>query len=255
MSDSNPRFELLRARYAASLTRKREALAAAWDAFVADPHDAELRRELQTQIHRLSGSALAYGYERLGESARAADAMLRDWDESSVSLRAPPADLAARLEAPLRAVFDELSAAAAAAPSLAPAERARLRVLLVDDDAVQAMFGAAELDARGCDVRIERGADGLRQGLSLWPCHAVVLDYWLRGETAAEIAAMLRREPRFAHVALICFSAERDPQLLRAVLAAGCDAVVAKADGFGRLLDAIRECVARPDRSGRAFVR
>ena len=71
----------------------------------------------------------------------------------------------------------------------------------------------------------------------------VVLDYGLCAETVAGIAVSLRREPQFARVALVCYSIERDPQILRAVRKAGCDAVVAKDDGVERLLESLRTSV------------
>lgn len=252
MIDSSQRFDDLRARYAASLKRKQQALAAAWRDLAAAPDDDALRRELQLQIHRLAGSALAYGYERIGESARAADVVLHGWEALAPPLRDTPAGLVERLAAPVQALLDDLGGAIREdARNVAP--ESNLRVLLIEDDPGQAVLICAQLEARGCIVRIERGAEALWQALTLWPCHAVVLDYWLRGETAAEVAATLRREPQFAHIALLCFSIERDEQVLRAALDAGCDAALGKAEGPDRLLALIRQCVARPDRSGITF--
>ncbi|MBO9661429.1 response regulator [Dokdonella sp.] len=252
MIDSSQRFDDLRARYAGSLKRKQQALAVAWRELAAAPGEDHLRRELQLQIHRLAGSALAYGYERIGESARAADIVLHDWDVQAPSLRGAPHELIDRLDAPVHTLLGDLDAAIRDEAQRAPAD-SNLRVLLIEDDPGQAVLIGAQLEARGCVVRIERGTDALWQALALWPCHAVVLDYWLRGETAAEIAAMLRRESQFAHVALVCFSIERDEQVLRAALDAGCDAALGKAEGPDRLLAVVRECVARPDRSGKTL--
>lgn len=64
--------------------------------------------------------------------------------------------------------------------------------------------------------------------LTTWPCQAVELDYWLRGESADESALTLRREPRFASIALICYGQERDHYILHSALAAGCDAAIGK---------------------------
>lgn len=253
MIDSSQRFDDLRARYAGSLKRKQQALGVAWREFVAAPEEDGLRRELQLQIHRLAGSALAYGYERIGESARVADGLLHGWDALAPSLRGDPQELADRLAEPMYTLLDDLELASREDAPGAAAKDKNLRVLLIEDDPGQAMLIGAQLEARGCAVRFERGADTLWQTLALWPCHAVVLDYWLRGETAAEVAATLRREPQFAHVALVCFSIERDQHVLRAALDAGCDAALGKAEGPDRLLALIRECVARPDRSGITF--
>jgi CheY-like chemotaxis protein len=251
MNDSSTRFEWLRRRYADSMAAKQEALSQAWSAFGAKPGDTQARADLQQQLHRLCGSAHAYGYAHLGDDACSADSLMRSWESASPSLRDAPADLIRRLDAPVAAVLAGLAVADVpiAAQGVDP-QLSALRVLLVEDDSGQSAIICAELEARGCEIRRESGTDLLWQTLTLWSCHAVVIDYWLRGETAIDVVAALRREPRFARVALVCFSVERDPQVLRAVLDAGCDALAAKSDGSARLFDVIRACVARTDRSG-----
>lgn len=242
MTGSSHRFDLLRIRYAQSLPLKREALKSAWDAFVANP-GSDARAELQVLVHRLAGSAPAYGFDALGARARAIDGELGDRADHPAN--ADP--LARRLAAPFRALLDELAEAAQDASIRAAAAAADevLRLIIVEDDPGQAAMIGAQLEARGCIVRIESGSDSLRQALMIWPCHAVVLDFWLRGETAAEIAASLRSDASLAPVALICFSIESDPRVLRAAIDAGCDATVAKHEGPDRLYETLRECVLR----------
>lgn len=75
-SDFDSRLQQLHERYTASLVHKRAALAEAWRAFAADPSDRALRRELSMQLHRLSGSAGAYGYEAIGTAASEADGVV-----------------------------------------------------------------------------------------------------------------------------------------------------------------------------------
>ena len=61
MTDSSERFEFLRARYTRSLASKHAALVDAWRAF-AGGADEKNASALQTLVHRLAGSAPAYGY-------------------------------------------------------------------------------------------------------------------------------------------------------------------------------------------------
>lgn len=244
MTDSDHRLELLHRRYAHSLREKSAALAEAWRMFAADPSDAACARELSMQVHRLCGSAAAYGFRRLGESACVADRIIAG--ELAASERPDGDALVRRLATSVQDVLGELAAASATARTASTAQEARdLNVVLVEDDPAQASLTAAELEARGCSVLVQSDADRLWQSLARWPCDAIVLDYWLRTETATEIALSLRREPQFARIALICYSAERDPRILRAVAEAGCDAVVAKHDGVGRLLDSLRASIER----------
>ena len=244
MTDTDHRLELLQQRYAHSLRAKSAALAEAWRMFTADPASAACMRELSMQVHRLCGSAAAYGYRRLGESACAADRLIAD--ELAAPEPATGDALVRRFAASVQDVLGELAAASASVRSAATVQDARdLHVVLVEDDPAQASLTAAELEARGCSVLVQSDTDRLWQSLARWPCDAIVLDYWLRAETATEIAISLRREPQFARIALICYSVERDPQILRAVAKAGCDAVVAKDDGVDRLFESMRASIER----------
>ncbi len=244
-NDADHRLALLHARYADSLPAKRAALDGAWQALAANPGDAASWREMGEHVHRLCGSASAYGYAELGERACAAD---RQFTASPVRSRAGIAQVARVVGA----LFDALDAACAMRPA-APAQAATLRVLLAEDDSALARQIATELEVRGCTVRVESASADLRQHLTVWPCHAVVLDCRAHARSAAAIAAFLRAEPALAAVSLVCFGLEHQTDVRRAALAAGCDAVVARNDGIDRLLDVIRGCVARPDRGEMTF--
>src|SRR6185436_2412044 len=73
------RFEELKLRYARSLSQKATELATAWIEFSADPDDAQARRTLHQCVHRLSGSAPAFGLEELGDAAQLVDGQFSDW--------------------------------------------------------------------------------------------------------------------------------------------------------------------------------
>jgi len=233
-----------------SLASKRAALADAWRAFVVAP-DERNGRELHVLVHRLAGSAPAYGYGPLGELASGVDQTLADWEKTLPAMRDAASALAERLAVPMRNLLDAIAShvdESAMSSGAAPLAVDTLRVILVEDDPGQASMIGAQLEARGCAVRIESSAQMLLETLLIWPCHAVVLDFWLRGETAAEIAATLRRDPALERTALVCLSIERDPTVLRAALQAGCDATLGKAEGPDRLMDVLRDCVLRRHR-------
>lgn len=109
-TDRDQRFERLRTQYTQSLPAKHAALTAAWHAFAATPEDASLRRELSMQLHRLSGSAGAYGHDAIGARARAADQLVGDAARGDVRQQLPV------FEARVQAVLDELANTIASAP-------------------------------------------------------------------------------------------------------------------------------------------
>lgn len=118
MTDSSPRFALLRARYARSLASKHVALVQAWRAFASDA-DAATARELQGLVHRLAGSAPAYGYAALGARASAVDRELMDWEGAEPRRRDTAGELAQRLSMPMQALIDRLAQHATACDSAA----------------------------------------------------------------------------------------------------------------------------------------
>ncbi len=111
MTDRDHRFERLRVQYAQSLPAKREALVQAWRAFEAAPHEEARLRELATLLHRLSGSAGAYGYERIGLQARAADRLI------DTAPTGDPLQWIHALAATVQALLDDLASAIAALPA------------------------------------------------------------------------------------------------------------------------------------------
>lgn len=107
MTDLSPRFEELRVRYAQSLPSKHASLSQAWRAFEAMP-DAANGRELQMMVHRLAGSAPAYGYPVLGELASVIDGEFTEWEYAAKADDDGGAALALRIASPMRALLDRL---------------------------------------------------------------------------------------------------------------------------------------------------
>lgn len=90
------RLQELRRRYAQSLPAKAAELTVAWQGFRADP--AAGLAELHQIVHRLAGSASAYGFDELGAIAQRADGIFSEWLGLPPSLRASAETLAERLE-------------------------------------------------------------------------------------------------------------------------------------------------------------
>ena len=74
--DYEARLAALTRTYIATLPDKRADLERLWTAACADAAADETWQALRTLAHRLSGSAPNYGFEALGDAARALDACL-----------------------------------------------------------------------------------------------------------------------------------------------------------------------------------
>lgn len=246
MTDHPPAFDLLHQRYVDSFVRKRDEIEQAWKRMLLMPDEEAARADLQRLVHRLSGSAPAYGFETLGASARAVDERLADWLRTPAHRREPAITLASDLQAPIQNLLAAFAAQTPAKtpPAASDADATPLRVILVEDDGEQAAQLIAALQRHGLDVRHAADSATLWQMLVTWPCQAIVLDYWLHGETAAEIAGMLQRESSFARIARVCLTADIGLPLQQAALSAGCDAFVLKHAPIEHLAAAIRAHVA-----------
>lgn len=230
--DFDQRLALLRERYRGSLPDKRDLLQQAWTHFREQPDSAAAREELRTLLHRLAGSASSYGYTRLGAAAGAADdcfAAFRDY-----------VGLVGELVPHVDEVLAQFAAAIDAAHGVV--DRG-LRVILVEDDHEQAMMIRTSLEGLGCEVVHTTRAESFWQAATTWPCDATVVDYRLGGQTAHDILDLVRNEPSFARMTIVCYSSEEDERILRGLRESGCDACLHKREPLQRLYGIVRDCV------------
>ena len=235
-TDFDQRLALLRSRYLESLPSKQSHLLEAWMAFRQAPGDAAARTHLRTLLHRLAGSAPAYGYAAIGEVAASASHCLGVEDPGDLSVD-EVAPLIERLLPMIEAITRSLQANGDA--QVDPSAPPPLRVILVEDDPDQAAAIAGALSAQGCVVRHAEHSESFWEVATTWPCDAVVIDYWLGVETARDIVALVRNEPTFASIALLCLTVEASAAKLKAVIDAGCDAVLSKTESPQRIVAAL----------------
>jgi len=76
MTEIDPRFAALQARYRASLAGKRADIGQAWQALCADCSDTASQAALLAVVHRLAGSAESYGFDGIGRLAAQLDRQL-----------------------------------------------------------------------------------------------------------------------------------------------------------------------------------
>ena len=98
------RFDALRQRYAQSLPFKAAEIATLWRSLEESP-DSPTVDALQQAVHRLSGSAPAYGYEAIGAAAQWLDLQLSEWLSSPADERQPVDALRQSLSLGVRSLF------------------------------------------------------------------------------------------------------------------------------------------------------
>lgn len=107
------KLEELRLRYLNSLAQKAQDLGLQWQRLSANAQERSLLVELHQQVHRLAGSAPAYGFDEIGALARPVDVRLAEWLRSDEAARDPAEVLAAQLAAPVASLIRALQQAQA----------------------------------------------------------------------------------------------------------------------------------------------
>lgn len=101
-------FEELQRMYREALPEKHASLEREWQAIrggaEAEPHAQALRR----QLHQLSGSAGAYGYEAMGELARDLEKAWVAWLGTPAAQRPDANDLCTRWQGSMQDLLDAL---------------------------------------------------------------------------------------------------------------------------------------------------
>lgn len=108
------KLDELRLRYLRSLPQKSDDIRAQWELLRRRPHERALLVELHQQVHRLSGSAPAYGFDEIGALARPLDQRLAEWLRSDADDRLAVSDLLELLAASVSALAQALAQAALA---------------------------------------------------------------------------------------------------------------------------------------------
>jgi signal transduction histidine kinase/CheY-like chemotaxis protein len=133
----------------------------------------------------------------------------------------------------------------AAEPAAAPDNgRRRIRVLLADDHPV-VRRGIAQALREYSDIEVVGEAQDGRQAVQMvsrFLPDVVIMDMKMPGMAGVEATRVIHEE--YPRVCVIGFSAFEEPEEARAMRAAGAVAYHAKSDPPGKLLAAIRSCVA-----------
>lgn len=129
-------------------------------------------------------------------------------------------------------------------PRLAQPER----VLVVDDQPVAALFASRVLQAAG--IVTERVGNPLEvmAALERFAPDLVLMDLHMPGASGIELTAIIREDDRFADLPIIFLSSELDPAQQLAALRIGGNDFLAKPAAPDRLLDCVRQRLAKARR-------
>ena len=243
----------LGARYAESLPDKLNELALAWEAWLAAPEQDSAREQVHFRVHKLAGSAPAYGYNDLGREAQRLDALMQNWTGEVPQLRIPLPDLCRQVSLPMESLLRTLGRAAREAATASQGEgggRAErmLFVLFLEDDKEQAAIWREALTQQGLRVRIADSLPAFEAELVLETPDVLLVDFWLDGHTAGDVAKELNNMPEFCDLPKVCLTAD-DGMLPRQVaMDAGFSAVLRKSVSPEDLARVLRQAVSSGQR-------
>lgn len=240
MSEPNDSLEALLAEYRERLPQRRRALLALWQRLPEDDEHGGVCAELRLQVHRLAGSAGAFGFDRISTAARRVDHLLKGWLFTPAAVRPPLTHLIAELSAP----FAELLSAFGESSSLplgedASSTRSLRQVIHVEDDREQAQVLGFHLRRLGIESTVVADGEGLFDRLARKRPDAVLLDYWLGAETGADLARAVRSTAGCERLPLLCLTSDIGDRVRLDALAAGCDEVMSKVQSASQLAAAI----------------
>lgn len=253
-SDSSPAADALVARFRTALPDKLRELALAWERWLSAADSAAAKEALQLLVHRLAGSAPAYGFSDLGRHALRVDERLGEWDAETPTLRIPLQDLCHELGGAVEMLLRALGRASrdhAGEPGAArgSAEHgAPLYVVLVEDDPAQAEQWREALAVQGLRVRAVADPQAMLAEMVLERPDIVVIDFWLDGITGTEVSRSLLDTPEFAAVPRVCLTVDAGPLPRQVAMDAGFAAVLRKTVGPADLADVLRQVVAASHR-------
>jgi CheY-like chemotaxis protein len=238
------------ARYRESLPDKLNELALSWEAWLAAPEGNAARDQLHLLVHRLAGAAPAYGYNDLGREAQRIDGMLQSWMSEVPQLRVSLPELCRQLAAPMEALLRTLGRAAREVTANmpegegAPPRERVLFVLFLEDDKEQAHIWRDALTREGLRVRIADSLPAFEAEIILETPDVLLIDFWLDGHTAGDVARELSGMPEFCDIPKVCLTAD-DGMLPRQVaMDAGFTAVLRKTVTPADLARVLRQSVA-----------
>jgi two-component system sensor histidine kinase RpfC len=200
---------------------------------LADAPAGEDMRECVRNIRDTAGRRVPIVY--IGYRGRPLPAEVEA--DAAVTKPFQPRELWQGLSSALAGIAD----GAAETPGPRSARRKGYRVLVAEDDAVNADLIQTLLDRTGFDARVVRDGEVALQALTAEAFDVALLDLRMPGMDGAEIARRVRARSR--QVALVALSADPGEATRAACMAAGMDAFLSKPVEPDRLEDLLQRLV------------
>jgi CheY-like chemotaxis protein len=83
----------------------------------------------------------------------------------------------------------------------------RIRVLIVDDERVSALYLRKILDLQGYETKVVNDSRNALEELRLFKPNAVTVDGSMPGVSGCELAKLIRQEPGYDHIPIVSVSA------------------------------------------------
>lgn len=115
-----------------------------------------------------------------------------------------------------------------------------MKVLIVDDQKINRTLPSVLLKQAGCEVY---EADSGEAALAVLQCgrvDALLLDISMPGVSGMEVCAMLRKDPAWAQLLIVAYTAHALPSERSEILAAGFDELLVKPINRQGLLNALK---------------
>ena len=152
-----------------------------------------------------------------------------------------PAASAPIIPAPLAA-----NASVQAPPSaLGDSDEAPYRVLVVEDDASQALFAEGVLRGAGIQARALRTAAEVIPEMEQFRPDLVLMDLHMPGMSGTELTALIRAHPDFAHTPIVFLTGDSDPERQFEALELGADDFLSKPIRPRHLIAAVQSRIRR----------
>jgi DNA-binding response OmpR family regulator len=132
-----------------------------------------------------------------------------------------------------------------------PRAQAPGRVLVVEDDALQALLVERILSAAGCTVRSQGDALRVLEAIEDFQPELILMDLNMPGASGAELTAIIREHDTFAAVPILFLSGEQDPARQRDALSMGGDAFITKPIRTAALVKAVTQRLGATRAAGR----